>query len=110
MPPMTNKHLEQFEQALAGWTDERFISRDELRALAMFNLYLVNLAEQDGWEYYGHSYKAGTPMGCLVVKATIDGVPQVVFSSGRTPTNCVRIFIRNLGDGLLNWQRDKYRE
>lgn len=104
-----NQHVEQFRKALAGWEDERFVSRQQLWGLTMFFLYLVNLSEADGWEYNGHSVKIASPMCTLTVKARIEGVPYVVFTSGRTITGCVRMFIRKLEEGLLEWRPDQYR-
>jgi hypothetical protein len=102
-------HLDALEEALQVWKDERFITRDQLRALALFHQHLVNLSENDGWQYDGHSLKVGHPMCALVVKATIDGIPHVVFSSARTPTGCVVIFVRKLESGLLEWVVDRFR-
>lgn len=105
-----NGYLERFRESLEGWTDERFVGRDQLWALGMFFMYLVNLSEEDGWQYDGHSLKMGAPMITLTVKAHIDGVPYVVFTSGRTTIACIRVFIRKLEEGLLEWRPDKYRE
>jgi hypothetical protein len=102
-------HLTEFEQALVGWTDQRFVTRDQVRDLSIFALYIVNLAEDDGWVYRGHSYKEGCPMGCLVVKADVDGVPSVVFTSGKSYASCVGIFLRKLREGWLEWSVDRYR-
>lgn len=109
MGAMNNVYLAQFEESLEGWTDHRMITSTQIRDLAMFTLYLVNLAEADGWQYDGHSFKMGVPLGCLVVKATLEGVPHVVFTSGRTPMGCVTIFMRKLEGGLLEWVPDRYR-
>ena len=103
-------HTEQFDLALQGWTDERFISRDYIRAVAMFGVYLVNLAEADGWSYYGHSWKEGVGMGCLVVKATREGTPQVVFVNARTYIGSIVTFLRLLDVAQLDWRDDKYRQ
>ena len=103
-------HLEQFEESLEGWTDERFLTRLQLSALARFFMYLVNLSEDDGWIYDGHSMKLGSPMCVLVVKATIDHAPVVVFTSARTTTGCVVTFMRKLDQGLLEWRDDKFRQ
>jgi hypothetical protein len=110
MAAIENEHLERFDEALQVWTDERFVSRAEIRALAMFSKYLVNLAEDDGWEYCGQSFKRGVPMCTLVVKAYMDEVPVVVFTSARTHTGCVVTFLRKLEQGLLEWREDKYRQ
>lgn len=106
---MENPYLEQFETALAAWSDHRFISRDELRAVAMFTMYLVNLLEGVGATYDGHSLRIGTPMCLLVVRGTLNAVPRVVFTSGRTPVACMRIFLRKLDEGLLEWVVDRFR-
>lgn len=110
MTAKDSEYLEQFTESLADWTDERFITRDQIGALAKFNLYLVNLAEEDGWSYSGHSLKMGTPMCCLVVKAYIEDAPVVVFTSARSPTGCVVTFMRKLDQGLLEWRDDQYRQ
>ncbi len=107
---MAQSHLDGFEEALKDWVDHRFVSREQVRALAMFFLYLVNLAELDGWCYDGHSLKMGLPMCTLTVKGTMDAAPVVVFTSARTPTGCVVIFIRKLENDLLEWRPDKYRQ
>ena len=106
---MDSPHLVKFREALTDWTDERFITADELYALAVFFLYLVNLAELDEWEYNGHSLKVAVPMCTLTVKARVDNIPVVVFTSGRTPTGCVKMFIRKYEAGLLEWRDDQYR-
>lgn len=110
MAAKDNGHVAQFRESLEGWTDERFMSKIQVWAAAMFLMYIVNLAEADDWQYDGHSLKVGTPMCTLTVKATIEGTPQVVFTSGRTTISCVRIFIRKLEEDLLEWQPDRYRQ
>lgn len=102
-------HLAALDAALENWRDERFISRTHVRAVAIFSEYLVNLSEEAGWVYVGHSFKVATPMCILVVKADIEGIPHVVFSSGRTYTGCVVAFLRKLEEGWLEWQKDRYR-
>lgn len=109
MNPRDNGYLEQFRQSLQAWTDERMITRQQIEDLAIFNLYLVNLAEAAGWSYDGHSLTYGTPMCRLCVRGTLEGIPHVVFASGRTPTACVRIFLRKLEEGWLEWVVDRYR-
>ena len=109
MAAMDNQHVAGFHQALTGWTDHRFVSRDELEALAMFDMYLVNLLEARGRSYYGHTYSQKGRMGCLVVKANWGEIPQVVFTNGRTYVACIRIFLRRLQEDAQDWRLDKYR-
>lgn len=103
-----NEYVEAFEQALQGWTDDRFVSAEDIRTHAMFLVYLVNLADDDGWVYRGHSWKESEYLGCLVVKAVVDGVPSVVFTNAKTPTASMRIFLRKLEGEFLEWVPDKY--
>lgn len=109
MATRENGHLVQFEESLSDWVDERFLSRKDLRALAMFSMYLVNLADDDGWLYCGHSWKESQYLGCLVVKSVVDKVPSVAFTSAKTYTASVGIFLRKLEHGDVIWQKDKYR-
>ena len=109
MAAKVNKYLEQFRAALGTWTDERFITQQQVWAVAMFFVYLVNLSEDDGWVYEGHSMKVGFPMCTLTVKSHNEGVPYVVFTSGRDTLSCVRVFIRKLEERLLEWRPDQYR-
>lgn len=100
--------VKQFDLALEGWTDQRFVSAEELRTMTMFTMYLVNLAEQKGWTYRGHSWKESEYLGCLVVKAVVDEVPSVVFTNARTTVVGMRIFLRKLEADFLEWVPDKY--
>lgn len=104
-----NEYLGQFHKSLEGWTDNRFVTREQLEGLATFHLYLVNLAEEGGWQYDGHSWKEAAPLGCLTVKATIDGLPVVVFTSARSATSGILVFLRKLEAGVLEWRADRYR-
>ena len=110
MKSMDNPHVQEFLSALEAWTDERFVSRDQIRALALFTMYIVNLAEAEGWVYCGHSLKVGLVMCTLVVKAYNGDLPEVVFTSARTPIGCVVTFIRKYEMGVLEWRPDKYRQ
>ena len=105
-----NPFIEEFRNSLETWADERMVSKVQIWALTMFFLYLVNLSEDDGWTYDGHSMKVGSPMCTLTVKAHIEGAPYVVFTSGRTTISCIRVFIRKLEGDMLEWRPDQYRQ
>ena len=109
MDPRNTEHVQEFERAIADWTDSRFISRDYLRTVAMFTMYLVNSADHAGWKYDGHSWKESEYLGCLVVKATVDGTPQVVFTNAKTAIGGMRIFLRKLEGDFLEWIPDRFR-
>ncbi|GAH31686.1 unnamed protein product, partial [marine sediment metagenome] len=103
MDPTDSEHVREFEQSLTRWTDSRFLSRDSLRTMAMFTMYLVNLAEADGWDLRGYSWKRSSYLGCLVVKSIVDGVPSVAFTNAKTPVAGMRIFLRKMEGGFLEW-------
>lgn len=102
-------YIAEFRKAVETWSDERFVSREDLYACSMFIQHLVNLAESDGWEYTGHSFSVKLPMSLLVVRGNIDGVAHVVFSSGRTTAGCIRAFLRKMEEGWLEWSVDRFR-
>lgn len=108
MDPRETEHVKQFEAALEGWTDQRFVTADDIRTWAIFNMYIVNLADHAGWVYRGHSWKESEHLGCLVVKAIVADVPSVVFTNAATPTAGMRIFLRKLEADFLEWVPDKY--
>lgn len=108
MDPKNVEHVKAFEQSLLDWTDSRFLSRDELRTVAMFTMYLVNLGDHDGWSLRGYSWKESEYLGCLVVKGLVDEIPSVVFTNAKTAISGMRIFLRKLEGGFLEWVPDKY--
>ena len=108
MDPRDTESVKQFEDVLARWTDNRFVTADEIRSMTMFIMYLVNLADYGGWQYRGHSWRQSEHLGCLVVKAVVDGVPSVVFTNAKTPIGGMRIFLRKLEGDFLEWVPDKY--
>lgn len=108
MDPRNSEHVERFRTQLETWQDGRFISREAIESLAMFSLYLVNLADADGWVYVGHSFKRGVGLSKLVIKAMLDEQPVVSFISGRTLVSCITIFLRRMEEKSVEWHPDKY--
>lgn len=108
MVPRDDGYVKQFDEALEAWTDHRFVSAQDIRTMAMFLMYLVNLADDKDWVYRGHSWKESERLGCLVVKAVVDGVPSVVFTNAKTAVASMRIFLRKLEADFLEWMPDKY--
>ncbi len=109
MAAKDNQHVEAFEGARGQWTDHRFITSEQIRIVAMFLLYLVNLSEDGGWQLCGWSWKESDYLGCLVVKSVVDGVPSVVFTNAKTPIGGMGIFLRKMAADLLEWVPDRYR-
>lgn len=108
MDPRDTVCVKRFDEALEGWTDQRFISAADIRVLTMFCMYLVNFADHAGWSYRGHSWRESDYLGCLVVKATVGDVPSVVFTNAATLAAGMRIFLRKMDADFLEWVPDKY--
>lgn len=108
MDPMDTETVKRFKESLKGWTDHRMVSADDIQVMTMFIMYLVNLADHADWVYRGHSWKESEYLGCLVVKAVVDGVPSVVFTNAKTAIASMRIFLRKLEGDFLEWVPDKY--
>lgn len=107
--PFKSPYAMEFDVMLQGWIDERHLSRKHLYALWVFTTYLENVAESQDWRYDGHSWKNSSPLGTLVVKATIDAVPVVCFTSARTNLKAITIFVGKLIEDSVMWVKDKYR-
>ena len=100
--------LVQFRSSLEDWRDERLMCKQDIATCAMFFLYLVNLAEAEGWEYLGHSWRERTSLGCLVVKARMEETQYVAFTSARTTISGMRIFLRKMREGRVEWVEDRF--
>jgi len=109
MDAMDNVHVAGFHEALEGWTDHRFISRDELEAVSVFCMYLVNIVEARGFTLYGHTWKKTGRLGCLVVKVDREGTPYVGFTNASTLIGSMRIFLRRMQEDSVDWRPDRFR-
>lgn len=108
MAPTATKVLETLQEHLEGWKDGRICTREDILVWYKYIAYLVNLLESDGIEYRGHSLKNGSPLCLLVTKVTLEGTPYVVFTSGRTTTDCMRIFLKRLEERTLELRPDRF--
>ena len=103
-----NGVLREFAIALSDWTDNRFVTKEDISTHAIFLMYLVNLSDAYGWEYLGHSWRERANLGCLVVKAKMGGAQYVAFTSAQTPTHGMRIFLRKMEEERVEWVEDRY--
>lgn len=84
------------------------ITPTELRALVWFFIYGENVLSQIGGTWRGCSFRQNETTCLLVVKATIDDLPQVAFITARTPTDCVVTFCKQWHADRVKWNNDKY--
>lgn len=100
---------ESVKQTLSGWTDHRLLDKEELTAMLLFLVYGQNVYSQFSADWTGASFSQSESTCLLVARRVENGIPQVAFCTGRTPTDCMRIWWRRLRDDTLTWTRDKYR-
>lgn len=81
---------------------------EDLSVEHMFCTYIVNFLEDKGYIWRGHNIRNQGWSVLLIVKAAHGDIPLVAFVSERTTTRCMRVFLRKLADGEVNWQKDKF--
>jgi len=96
------------ERALESLPEGGPLKRDDIMTYILFNEYLVNLLEAAGLYWRGQSFSNRGWAVLLVVKAAKGDTPYVGFVTERTTTACMRVFLRKLGEGSVNWKPDKF--
>ena len=105
-----NAHLERLEEQVQSIPTDHIMSPDLVWTAYMFTMYIVNLAEDGGWSYDGHSFKVGDPLGTLTVRSHVQDAPMVSFVNGRTMLECMGVFVRWCELGDVRWYPDKFRQ
>lgn len=110
---MDTQSVQQLEdvvkETLTGWKDHRLVDLDEMVGMLMFLVYGQNVCSQFGADWTGCSFSQSETSCLLVARRLERGVPQVAFITGRTPTDCMRLYHKRLKADLVEWVRDKYR-
>ncbi len=76
--------------------------------LYRFFCRVVNILDEKGVGYRGHSLRESDYLNLLVVKATVEGEPVVCFINAGTSLNCLKIFLLKFEEDRLEWRHDKY--
>jgi hypothetical protein len=100
---------EIIEGTLEGWSDYRLVDYKTMVALLWFLCYGQNVYSQSGADWTGCSFSQHPEQCLLVARREQEGIPQVAFVTGRTPTDCIQIFHRLYQEDLVQWTRDKFR-
>ena len=108
MYPTDQAHVKRVLSLTEECTDFRWVTKDELAALLLFVVYGQQCLSQINRELRGWTLRQKGVTCLLVVKVTFDGVPQVVFTTARNPTDCIRVFIRKLYADTCEWVPDQY--
>jgi hypothetical protein len=101
VPERERKLIEQMFESEPGLAEDLLVEH-------LFCTYIVNLLEDAGFEWRGQSLRDQGWCVLLVMKVTRSGVPLVAFVSERNTTGCMRVFLRKLEEGAVNWQKDKF--
>jgi hypothetical protein len=92
----------------AEYSDHRIVSEQEMRCLVWYFLYVQNVLSQFSMSWRGCSFRQSDDFCLLVTKVVRAGVNEVVYTSGRTPLDCVRIFTRKWHQDTLEYVPDKF--
>ena len=74
----------------------------------LLDTYIVNLAEEGGFEFVGFSFRVKPTLSLLVVKARLGDDPVICFVSARTFLVAFKIFFARVMDGTVEWRPDQY--
>lgn len=102
------KVVEYLRTIETTYTDQRVVSEIELRALVWFLLYGENVFSQVGRSWRGCSFRQSGETCSLVVKSGQGDALDIAYVTGRTPTDCVRIFCRKWHADTVQWYPDRY--
>lgn len=80
----------------------------QARCLVWFFLYGDVEPGQYSESWTGAVFRQKGTLWLLTVKRRLAGIPEVVFLTGRNPTECVEVYIRQYHNGRLRWVPDKY--
>lgn len=99
---------EAIEKELEKLDEVGPLSREDVRTWFLFHEYSVNLLADEGLVIRGTSFKDRGWSHLLVVKVAREGIPLVGFFTERSPTTCMRAFLKMLRDGRVEWREDKF--
>lgn len=90
-----------------GSEEYQLEERDAL-ALRYFHTRLLFSQVNPGREIHGCSFSQRGRMVLLVVKSTLEDMPQVAFVTEDTTTRCIRVFCRMWLEGRVKWYPDQF--
>lgn len=99
---------ESIADELSKLPEEGPLPRENVRIWFEFVEYLANLYERLGLVRRGESFKNQGWAELLVAKVARDGVPLVAFITAQTTTDCMRVFLRQLDENMVQWREDKF--
>lgn len=108
MPQIHPGILQQLELIDPSDADSWPARTQQLRLYVWFHELLYNEVLDLGGEEKAYTFRQMDDYVLLVYKASFDGIQQVVFTSGPTPSHCMRSLCKRFYAGTLAWKKDKY--
>jgi hypothetical protein len=105
----TMSYYDVVTTTLETTTDHRLLTPEEHAALVWYAVYAFDEHVNLNVEWTGCSFSQKDGSVLMVSRREEQGIPQVAFITGRTTTDCIRIFRRRWAEGTLEWFRDKFR-
>ena len=99
-------------ELLRGFTEDEILDRDrnerDFRAYIYFFELLLFHESTTTRTIQGCSFSQRRDDVLLVVKSTDNGIPQVAYTTEKTPRGCIVSFGRRYLEGRVVWHPDKY--
>ena len=103
-----SKAYDETKERIEQMFDDDNDLAEELAVEHLFCSYILNFLEHHGLGYRGQSIKYQGWSTLLVLKVVKDDLPYVGFFTERTTTRCMGLAVRKIGEGTVNWQKDKF--
>lgn len=108
MPTASKGMVDRLKEISLEYGDYRVADEVELRLYVWFHMYLFDELSQIQGVERGYTFRSRGLLTLLVYKATVKGLPRVVFITGNSPVDCMKIFCKQFYAGTLKWVDDKY--
>jgi hypothetical protein len=100
--------IEYLKHIDADYKEGRVVTPLELRALVWFFVYGQNVFSESGRDWRGATFRQDETVCIMTTKSTRDGIPEVAYTTARTPTDCVVSFCKRWHKDTVEWNFDKY--
>jgi hypothetical protein len=101
--------LDAVKGCLEEVDDHRLWTQEELEGSLWYLRFLGRGMVNSKQGLTGFSLSQRDGGWLLVSRREEDGIQQVAFTNGRTPMDCMRLFLYGFGNDAISWYKDKYR-
>lgn len=104
------KKLQELREVTWSELDKDPALEQALRSAFFFFYDIMMKDVNDEYCVTGCSFSQRGLNTLLVLKAVVDGVPQVAFVTDKFPIDCVSSLGRQVRDGTLKWHLDRFAQ